>query len=83
MIHDHRASTPRRPTGPAGPRRGARPNIVDTYPPGPYYFADLLDADERTEQSEIDSGQLNPGCLRYAGRLVDGATPRRGDETDS
>jgi SAM-dependent methyltransferase len=43
---------------------------------GPYYFADLLDADERTEQSAIDSGQLNPGCLRYSGLLVSGASPR-------
>ena len=35
---------------------------------GPYYFPDLLDADEHTEQAAIDSGQINPGCLRYAGR---------------
>jgi len=35
---------------------------------GPYYFSDLLDADEQTEQAAIDSGEINPGCLRYAGR---------------
>ena len=35
---------------------------------GPYYFSDLLDADEHTEQAAIDSGQINPGCLRYVGR---------------
>jgi SAM-dependent methyltransferase len=35
---------------------------------GPYYFSDLLDADEHTEQAAIDSGDINPGRLRYVGR---------------
>jgi SAM-dependent methyltransferase len=35
---------------------------------GPYYFSDLLDADSRAEQTAIDSGHINPGCLRYKGR---------------
>ncbi|MGH3189581.1 MAG: class I SAM-dependent methyltransferase [Streptosporangiaceae bacterium] len=35
---------------------------------GPYYFPDLLDADEQAEQAAIDSGDINPGRLRYAGK---------------
>ncbi len=37
---------------------------------GPFYFSDLLDADERAEQAAIDSGDINPGCLRYVGRKI-------------
>lgn len=37
---------------------------------GPYYFSDLLDAGEPTEQAAIDSGEINPGCLRYVSRKV-------------
>ena len=36
---------------------------------GPYYFADLLDADPAAEQAAIDAGQIRAGCLRYAGRV--------------
>ena len=36
---------------------------------GPYYFADLLDADGVAEQAAIDAGQIRAGCLRYAGHV--------------
>jgi SAM-dependent methyltransferase len=40
---------------------------------GPYYFADLLDADPAAEQAAIDAGQIRAGCLRYAGRVLETA----------
>src|ERR1700724_3160721 len=35
----------------------------------PYYFPDLVDADADAEQAAIDAGQIQAGCLRYAGRV--------------
>jgi tRNA-Thr(GGU) m(6)t(6)A37 methyltransferase TsaA len=35
---------------------------------GPYYFPDLLGADALTEHAAIGTGEIRPGCLRYAGR---------------
>jgi hypothetical protein len=35
---------------------------------GPYYFPDLLDADALTEHAAVGTGEISPGCLRYAGR---------------
>lgn len=44
---------------------------------GPYYFAELLDADAAAEQAAIDAGQIRAGCLRYAGHVLPAA--RGGD----
>jgi SAM-dependent methyltransferase len=62
-------------------RRELEARFVTTHlSTGPHYFPDLLDADESAEQAAIDSGQLNPGCLRYAGRRDPDANPRQGDQ---
>jgi SAM-dependent methyltransferase len=36
---------------------------------GPYYFPDLASTGPDGEQAAIDAGQIQAGCLRYAGRL--------------
>ncbi len=49
-------------------RRALDARFVTTHASsGPYYFPDLLDVDATDEQSAIDAGTINAGCLRYAG----------------